>query len=1181
MRLRPLVLLLLAVLTICPPSELTAQTTTSGALAGVVTDRSGAVVTGADVAIEDLARGTTQSTRTDREGAYRFFFLVPGKYALTVTDPGFREEKRAVNVLVGPSVSVNVRLEIAKVSTEIVVTNDAPLVQAENGDVSVTMNQTQVSEVPNPGNDLTYVVQTAPGVVTNTDLSNGSHFSILGMPANSYLLTTDGMSNNSTWNDTMPGALGLLLGQNEIQEATVVSTGYSGQFGGAAGGNINYITKSGTNGFHGNAQYYWNGSAFNANYWFNNAFNVPRPFSIAHQWAGSLGGPIKKDKLFFFLDSEGLRLQVSSTTQVTIPSHQFEDATMKNIDSDSRFGAGSATHAFYRKIFDLYDSAPLGPGASAVHNGVPGDSLGCAGFVDPNIPPNDPHGVGKDVPCSVSFIKNRGRPSQDTLTSGRVDWNTSRSDRVFLRLERDGGVSAGSNDPINSMFDQDGSSGWWKGEVVETRSFGPSVATQFLMGVSFYSGMYGVKNLAQSLVTFPTGLFFNGGLPFSPLGGSGGDDYSYRAYDFSGDLVKTWGKQKLGFGANFEQTHWNLSVHGWGAAGFLLPQSLLAFYQGGVDPAHPDTDFTLLSQSFPFQTSQRIASNHFGLYGQDEWHARKSLSLTFALRAEHQSNPVCENRCFARFAGPFELVSHDPNQRYNQAIVTNQRQAFIGTDHILWSPRFSFAWQPFGVTNNTVLRGGVGFFYDPLALGLTFWLSNNAPLVNSFNVVKNNLTPGEPENLFKDAAASNKAVVNGFPLGATLADFQHEVPNFSPPGLTVPQQRTHSPQYQRWSLELQQALGNATSFSVGYFGHHGIHELVQNSSVNAWGFGSLPAGRCSDAIPDCAPDPRFGVVTDLATTAVSNYNGVVASFKHRMSRWSQGLFQVNYTYGHAFDEVSNGGLFNFTLYSTGNPQNPNNLRDAYGPADYDVRHSFNANYVWELPLKAAFGGHGPSSLVSGWQVSGTFFAHTGFPYTVVDSALPLVLATRNYSGTIYAVPVGPLGPQPPCGAGAVLTPAGVPQPCLPEELLFPPNGPPTVNPSALFVQPGCETDFNRGHLPGPSGPCSGREVSFAQGRNHFRGLGYFSTDLTIMKSTMIPHWENAVLRIGFQFFNILNHPNFGLPFPELSTPLLGVIGYMGQSSTTLLGNAQSSTSAVGTNQNGSARMIQLKAELRF
>src|SRR5215470_42491 len=527
------------------------QTTTSGGLAGVVIDQTTAVVPDALVEIKDVAKGTTQSEKTDRDGVYQFPFLRPGTYTLRVTHPGFQEERRSVSVQVGPPATVNITLQIARDNSEITVTAEAPLTRAENGDVSSTMNQQQISETPNPGNDLTYVVQTAPGVVMNTDLSNSFHFSILGMPANSYLLTTDGMSNNSPWNDTMAGALGLLLGQNEIQEATVVSTGYSGQFGGAAGGNINYLTKSGANGFHGNAQYYWNGSAFNANYWFNNAWSVPRPFSIANQWAGSLGGPIKKDKLFFFFDSEGLRPQVSSTMQVAIPSHPFEDATMKNIDSDSRFGVGSASHAFYRKIFDLYASSLLGPGISAVQDGYFGDPLGCSGFVDPNIDPNNPHGVGKDVPCSVSFIKNRSLPSQDTLTSGRVDWNASRSDRVFLRLERDSGVSAAYNDPISSMFDTDGFNGWWKGEVVETRSFGPSVATQFLVGVSFYSGMGGVKNLAESLATFPAGLWFPGGAPFSGLGGSGTYDYSDRRYDFSGDLAKTWGKQKLGFGANF------------------------------------------------------------------------------------------------------------------------------------------------------------------------------------------------------------------------------------------------------------------------------------------------------------------------------------------------------------------------------------------------------------------------------------------------------------------------------------------------------------------------------------------------------------------------------------------------------------------------------------------------------
>src|SRR5205814_809345 len=167
-------------------------------------------------------------------------------------------------------------------------------------------------------NDLTYIPQTAPGVVMNTDTSFGS-FSILGMSGFSYLRTIDGMNENDNYqNAPLAGKFFLTLGQNQIAEASVVSTGYSGQFGGAAGGNINYITKSGSNELHGNAQYYWNGRALNANNWFLNAAGEPRPSNTAHQWAASFGGPIKKSRLFFFLDTEGLRVQIPQLFFVTI-----------------------------------------------------------------------------------------------------------------------------------------------------------------------------------------------------------------------------------------------------------------------------------------------------------------------------------------------------------------------------------------------------------------------------------------------------------------------------------------------------------------------------------------------------------------------------------------------------------------------------------------------------------------------------------------------------------------------------------------------------------------------------------------------------------------------------------------------------------------------------------------------
>ena len=277
-------------LDLCLSDSLNAQTTASGGLTGVVTDPSGAVVPNAPVEIRDASKGTAQSTKTDREGVYRFSFVAPGRYTLTVMLDGFQRASRMANVLLGPPVTVNVSLKLVTETTTVKVTGEAPLIQAENGDVSTTMNQKQISELPNPGNDLTYIAQTAPGMVMNVENQFGANFSSLGMPGTSNLFTVDGLNQNDNGtNIPLVGAAFLLLGQNQIQEATVVSIGYSGQFGGAAGANVNYVTKSGSNELHGNAQYFWNGRAFNANDWFNKQGGNARPFDIANQWARLVG----------------------------------------------------------------------------------------------------------------------------------------------------------------------------------------------------------------------------------------------------------------------------------------------------------------------------------------------------------------------------------------------------------------------------------------------------------------------------------------------------------------------------------------------------------------------------------------------------------------------------------------------------------------------------------------------------------------------------------------------------------------------------------------------------------------------------------------------------------------------------------------------------------------------------
>jgi hypothetical protein len=583
-----------------------------------------------------------------------------------------------------------------------------------------------------------------------------------------------------------------------------------------------------------------------------------------------------------------------------------------------------------------------------------------------------------------------------------------------------------------------------------------------------------------------------------------------------------------------------------------------------------------LSQSFTATNSERLSFYHLALYANIEWRARPNLTLTLGLRAEHESNPVCKHNCFAKLHGTFDSISRDPNTPYNQIIATNQRYGFSNLQSIVWMPRIGFAWQPLGVTHNTVVRGGFGIFYDPVPRFLVDNFSGNPPMVNSYTLFNDNLSPGETTNLFNDAAASNAAFVSGFAAGKNFAQIAASFPPgqvFFPPGLNVQQSAIPLPQYQKWSLEVQQAFGANTSLSVGYYGNHGLHEFIQNPSANqfstpAFDFGPLAAtGLCtSPPVPPCA-DPSFSQVMELTFVGISNYNGLVASFQHRFTKYGQGIFQANYTFGHALDEVSNGGSFLFSFSSYIFPQDPNNIRGSYGNADYDVRHSFNANYVWEVPVKSLLHGHGSDYLVNGWQVSGTIFARTGFPYTVFDVGIFPALAQQNYFGALYAVPVGPITTSGSCGSGAAIP--AISNPCLPPQVL--PDM--TPNPKAVFVQVGCETGFNAGNLPGPSGPCGGALVSFAQGRNRFNGPGYFDTDFAIMKNTNIPRWEGASLGIGFQFFNFFNHPNFQTPDNSINDPTYGA----------LVGTAGPPTSILGSGLGGdvSPRMIQLKVQLQF
>ena len=382
---------LLAVLSI-GSARLAAQTATTGDISGIVTDQTGAIVPDAKITLKDNSKGSTQEATTTREGTYRFFLLAPGSYTVTVTSTGFSTTSRTGDVSVGQVAVMNIQLTLGASTTSVTVTEAAPLLQTDNGDTGSTVTQQQISQVPNPGNDLSYIAQLAPGVVMNT-MGGFGNVEAFGLPATSNLFTLNGMDDNDPFlNLNNSGATNLLLGSNEIQEADVVTNGYSAAYGTFAGINVNYVTKSGGNDFHGNAVYFWSGRAFDATDWITHADGEPKPFNNANQWAASLGGPIKKDKLFFFLNTEGLRVLIPVPSQIQVPTVPFEQATIANLTS---LGLTASIPFYCQNLAGICPGVSGVPGSGAglfnLWNGVPnqGSAVPVAGSCTPPTTPGN------------------------------------------------------------------------------------------------------------------------------------------------------------------------------------------------------------------------------------------------------------------------------------------------------------------------------------------------------------------------------------------------------------------------------------------------------------------------------------------------------------------------------------------------------------------------------------------------------------------------------------------------------------------------------------------------------------------------------------------------------------------------------------------------------------------------
>ncbi len=1146
------------------PVQALAQGETTSAIVGEVRDATNAVVPGATVTITNHETSLKRTAQTDDAGRFNFPQLKPGTYSVTVKARGF-DPGQNDNVVsgLGQKQTVDFTLKVAQSNEVVEVNGEAPLINPESANTSTTLNSSALEDLPNPGGDLTYPLQFAPGALINTagssnDFVGGSNgygnVEFNGLPALSNGYIVDGLETNDPLTNLNSGlSTNLVLGLNSISEVTVNTLSYSVDQGRYGASQVDYVTKSGTNQFHGNLYELWNGSLLNAADYFTNATaGNHKPTSTVNHFGGSIGGPIAHDKLFFFFDSEWVRiaLPIVTPTIVPSPSAQFQTYVVAQLKAGQTTGClSNGPNAncypsapqeipFYQQIFKLYGNT----------GGTPTQVLWCPFNSDGSAATgNPPNGDG----CANRQSVSHSSDDHEQVQTLRVDYNISGKDTAWFRFQSDTGLQAAWTDPINPIFNAFSPQPLYSFAAGHTHVFSQNLVNYFNPAFSWYESLFGPSNFQQTLSAFPIVLQGTGANPFTPIGGLDNTWVQGRRatrFFINDNLAWSHGAHELRFGTNTRIFRLNDFDFGEGTVPTVTYANLQQFIYGVTNTA---------SQSFPSNANEPFNFLNLDVYAQDTWKITRKLTWTFGLRDAFNSNPLNPHDQVARLRGSFTSISHNASQPLNQAIQTHLGNLFSSTPTAILQPRTAIAWQ---FEPKSVLRTGFGIFSDILPGTVADLIGANPPYDKTF---QGGLlgTVGSKESAGCDpvvGCAGIAPLVMNSAIGA-IADanqtftygFPHSSSSLPPVAITaVPDGELHAPYFMEWSVGMEHQFGTTANVKAQYVGTRAVNQPY-STQVN--GYQTLCQG-CFAPFPFMHPtDSRFGAVTQFSTGANSHYNGLQLTAMKRLSHGLQG--QVNYTFSHCMDTVSNGGFLQFSAGGILSPL-PGDLARDYGPCDYDIRHNLNGQYVYQLPVKVR--SHSLGYALNGWQISGTAFWHSGVPFSVLSTPY-----SANGNGIVQGS-----GPQ-----FASLVP-GVP--------LYEHHSIPGVtqagtlqwlNPDAFISA----VDPSTGQCYGGDTPQNCQFGSL--GRNALRGPDFLWSDFYLTK--WFPLTEHAKLRFEAQFFNVFNHPNFALPSmvqagipgnPSTQTGF-GALTYTTSPPTGLLG--------VGLGGDSSPRMIAFQARLEF
>jgi Carboxypeptidase regulatory-like domain len=1138
------------------PMQTLAQGETTSAIVGRVTDASDAAIAGATVTIMNRETHLQRGATTDGEGRFNFPQLKPGAYSVTAEAEGFAAQRNdSVFSGLGQKQTVNFTLKVAEAKQSVEVSSEPLLINPGNANTSTNLNAPALENLPNPGGDLTYPLQFAAGALVNTagsgnDFVGGTNgygnVEFNGLPALSNGYIVDGLETNDPLTNLNSGlSTNLVLGLNSISEVTVNTLSYSVDQGRYGASQVNYVTKSGSNQFHGNLYELWNGSRFNAANYFTNATpGNHKPRSTVNHFGGSAGGPIVHDKLFFFFDSEWVRIALPIVTAATVPTPAFQNYVLQQLPlggTDSVTGSiyqpSPQSVPFYQKMFSLYGNT----------NGTPLKVLGCPFDVGGAAPAIANDGNG----CANRQSVSHSSADHEQVQTVRIDHNINEKNTTWFRFQTDNGLQAAYTDPINPLFNALSPQPLYSFAAGYTHVFSQDLVNYFNPAFSWYGSLFGPSDFEKTLAAFPIVLQGSGAnAPFTTVGGLDNTWVQGRRatrFFINDNLAWSRGAHEFRFGTNTRIFRLNDYDFGEGSVPTVVYGTLPQYIYGVASTA---------TETFPTSANEPFNFLNLDLYAQDTWKVTKTFTWTFGIRDTLNSNPLNPHQHIARLTGAFDSIAHDVNQPLNTTIQTGLGKVFSSTPLAILQPRTAIAWQ---IEPKTVVRAGFGLFSDLLPGSIADVVGVNPPYVKTFQggllgtVGGTAIAPGVPESAVDATLAASQTFTSGFSQGElSCASAQANPAACLPPvAITaVPDGKLHAPYFMEWSLGLEHQLGTTGNIRAQYVGTRAVNQPYL-TQVN--GYQNVCDG-CFAPFPYAqSTDPRFGAVTQFSTGANSHYNGLQITAMKRLGNGFMG--QLNYTWSHCMDSVSNGGFLQFSAGGILSPL-PGDLARDYGPCDYDIRNNLNAQYVYSLPVKVRNRALGYA--VNGWQVSGTIFWHSGIPFSVLSTPYSANgSGIVNGSGPQFAsvVPGVPLYEHTPVPG---VTQPGTVQWLNPDAFVS------TVDPS--------------------TGACLGgdniKNCQFGNlGRNELRGPDFVWSDFYLTK--WFPLTERVKMRFDVQFFNVFNHPNFGLPnvvlagIPGKPSTLtgFGALTYTTSPPTGLLG--------VGLGGDSTPRMIAFQLRVEF